>query len=81
MFPRLFEPGCIGGVNLKNRVIKAPQHTGLANPDGSVTGRMLRYYKEVAQGGVGDHLSLEPFMGDCGLGRARSFNRPQGAPA
>ena len=38
-------------VALKNRIIKAPQHTGLANPDGSITERMLRYYKEVAQGG------------------------------
>ncbi len=52
-FTKLFEPGRIGGIQLKNRVIKAPQHTGLANPDGSVTERMLRYYKDVASGGVG----------------------------
>jgi 2,4-dienoyl-CoA reductase-like NADH-dependent reductase (Old Yellow Enzyme family)/thioredoxin reductase len=51
-FPKLFEPGLTGNVRLKNRVIKAPQHTGLANPDGSVTDRMLRYYKDVALGGV-----------------------------
>ena len=38
-FPRLSEPGCIGNVRLKNRILKAPQHTGLANPDGSVTDR------------------------------------------
>ena len=50
-FPRLFEPGRIADVALKNRIIKAPQHTGLANPDGSITERLLRYYKEVAQGG------------------------------
>ncbi len=52
-FTKLFEPGRIGSIQLKNRVIKAPQHTGLANPDGSVTERMLRYYKDVASGGVG----------------------------
>jgi 2,4-dienoyl-CoA reductase-like NADH-dependent reductase (Old Yellow Enzyme family)/thioredoxin reductase len=51
-FPRLFAPGDIGGVALKNRIVKAPQHTGLANPDGSITERMLRYYKEVARGGA-----------------------------
>ncbi len=51
-FPKLFEPGRIGNLSLKNRVVKAPQHTGLANPDGSVTDRMLRYYREVASGGV-----------------------------
>jgi 2,4-dienoyl-CoA reductase-like NADH-dependent reductase (Old Yellow Enzyme family)/thioredoxin reductase len=52
IFPKLFEPGFIGSMMLKNRIIKAPQHTGLANPDGSVTDRMLRYYKDVAMGGV-----------------------------
>jgi NADH:flavin oxidoreductase / NADH oxidase family/Pyridine nucleotide-disulphide oxidoreductase len=52
MFPRLVEPGSIGNIRLKNRMIKAPQHTGLANPDGSVTDRMLRYYRDVASGGV-----------------------------
>jgi 2,4-dienoyl-CoA reductase-like NADH-dependent reductase (Old Yellow Enzyme family) len=51
-FRRLIEPGSIGNVQLKNRMIKAPQHTGLANPDGSITERMLRYYKDVASGGV-----------------------------
>lgn len=53
MFPKLCEPGFIGDVRLKNRMIKAPQHTGLSNPDGSVTDRMIRYYKDVAMGGAG----------------------------
>lgn len=52
-FPKLFKPGCIGNVRLKNRLIKSPQHTGLANPDGSITDRLLRHYKELASGGVG----------------------------
>ncbi len=51
-FTKLFEPGWIGNVRLKNRVIKAPQHTGLANPDGSITERLLRHYKELALGGA-----------------------------
>src|SRR4030042_3413178 len=51
-FSKLFEPGWIGNVRLKNRVVKAPPRPGLANPDGSVTDRMLRYYKDVASGGV-----------------------------
>ena len=53
LFPKLFEPSDLGGIKLKNRIIKAPQHMGLANPDGSVTERMLQYYKDVALGGVG----------------------------
>lgn len=52
LFPRLAEPGYIGNTKLKNRIIKAPQHTGLANPDGSVTERMLRHYRELARGGA-----------------------------
>ena len=53
LFPKLFESSSLGGIKLKNRIIKAPQHMGLANPDGSVTERMLRYYKNVALGGAG----------------------------
>ncbi|MFC1860828.1 FAD-dependent oxidoreductase [Chloroflexota bacterium] len=53
MFPKLFEPGRIGQMKVKNRIIKAPQHTCLAAPDGTVTERLIRYYKEVACGGAG----------------------------
>jgi 2,4-dienoyl-CoA reductase-like NADH-dependent reductase (Old Yellow Enzyme family)/thioredoxin reductase len=53
LFPKLFEPSTLGGIRLKNRIMKAPQHMGLANPDGSVTERMLQYYKNVALGGAG----------------------------
>ena len=52
LFPKLFESSSLGGIKLKNRIIKAPQHMGLANPDGSVTERMLQYYKNVALGGA-----------------------------
>ncbi len=77
-FPRLSEPGWIGNVRLKNRVLKAPQHTGLANPDGSITDRLLRYYKEVASGGVGMVIVEYAWVDDdasraspCQLGIAR----------
>jgi 2,4-dienoyl-CoA reductase-like NADH-dependent reductase (Old Yellow Enzyme family)/thioredoxin reductase len=53
LFPKLFESSDLGGIRLKNRIMKAPQHMGLANPDGSVTERMLQYYKSVALGGAG----------------------------
>ncbi len=53
LFPRLFETSVLGGMRLKNRIMKAPQHMGLANPDGSVTEGMLQYYKRVALGGAG----------------------------
>ncbi|MFH0915494.1 MAG: NAD(P)/FAD-dependent oxidoreductase [bacterium] len=82
-FPKLFEPGCVRTVRLKNRVIKAPQHTGLANPDGSITERMLRYYKEVALGGVGMVIVEYAWVDDdasraspCQLGIARMDHIP-----
>lgn len=52
-FPKLCAPGYLGNVRLKNRIMKAPQHTGLTNADGTVSDRMIKYYQEVAQGGVG----------------------------
>ncbi len=52
-FPKLFEPGSIGELWLKNRIIKAPIVTGFATRDGCVTDRMIRYYREVSRGGAG----------------------------
>jgi len=53
MFPRLFEKGKIGSLVLDNRIMKAPTFGCMANPDGSVTERLIRSYEEVARGGVG----------------------------
>ncbi|MFH1834443.1 MAG: FAD-dependent oxidoreductase, partial [bacterium] len=82
-FPRLFEPGYIGGIRLKNRVVKAPQHTGLANPDGSITERMLRYYRSVASGGAGMVIVEYAWIDDgasraspCQLGIAKMDHIP-----
>ena len=50
-FPKLFEPGRIGQLVLKNRVLKAPLLTNLGTRDGSVTERLIEHYKEMARGG------------------------------
>ena len=52
MFPKLFEPAQIGSLRLKNRIVKAPQTTGLSNKDGTVTERLVRHYTELADGGA-----------------------------
>jgi len=49
----LFEPGRIGGLVLKNRIVKSPQSTALANMDGTVTQRTVNHYKRLAEGGIG----------------------------
>jgi len=52
-FKKLFEPARIGKMELKNRIVMAPMHMGLASASGEVTQRMTEYYVERAKGGVG----------------------------
>jgi 2,4-dienoyl-CoA reductase-like NADH-dependent reductase (Old Yellow Enzyme family) len=76
-FTQLFECGRIGQIELKNRIIKAPQWSLLGARDGSVTERLIRYYKEIARGGTAliiveyafvDHKGSK--AGPCELGVA-----------
>ena len=53
MFQALFEPGSIGVMTLKNRVIMAPISSNLAAEDGTVSEELLFHYVERARGGVG----------------------------
>jgi 2,4-dienoyl-CoA reductase-like NADH-dependent reductase (Old Yellow Enzyme family)/thioredoxin reductase len=52
-FPKLFEPGRIGSLELKNRLVMPPMATNYASKDGSVTDRQIDYYEERAKGGAG----------------------------
>jgi len=53
LFSKLFEPGIIGNMELKNRVIYPPMATHLASDEGDVTDLLIDYYVARAQGGVG----------------------------
>lgn len=53
MFPHLFSPAKIGNLELKNRICKAPQSSGMNNKDGTVSERAIRYYRDQAAGGAG----------------------------
>jgi 2,4-dienoyl-CoA reductase-like NADH-dependent reductase (Old Yellow Enzyme family) len=52
-YPRLFSPGRIGTVGLKNRSIVAPMTRTSATVEGLVTSPMVDYYMEFARGGWG----------------------------
>ncbi len=52
-FAKLFEPGRIGTMGLKNRIIMAPLGHFSADAKGSPTSRTIDYYVERAKGGVG----------------------------
>jgi len=74
----LFSEIELGGMVLKNRIVMPPMLTGFAAEDGSVTDRMLAYYRERARGGAalitvestnievpsGDHYLRQLSIGD-----------------
>lgn len=51
--PRLFTPGRIGGVEIRNRVIMPAMTTRAADADGFVTEQTIAYFAARAAGGVG----------------------------
>ena len=53
LFPTLFSPAQIGNITFKNRIMKAPQSSGMNNMDGTVSERAIRYYRDQAAGGAG----------------------------
>lgn len=64
-FEKLFTPGKIGTMELKNRLIVPPMLTEYAAEDGSLTDRYIRYYEEKAKGGWGliicEDTSVDPY--------------------
>jgi 2,4-dienoyl-CoA reductase-like NADH-dependent reductase (Old Yellow Enzyme family) len=53
MYEKLFSPGKIGNVTVKNRLAMSPMGTGIANLDGTPTEDMIAFYEARAIGGVG----------------------------
>lgn len=51
-YEKLFQEGRIGPMVLKNRGVMMPMATDMADKDGIVTPRQIRYYQERAKGGV-----------------------------
>jgi len=72
-FKRLFEPGKIGTMELKNRVIAAPLEKSYANPDGSVTQQYIDYTTERAKGGVSLIIPESTYIDPRGRGRIRQL--------
>ncbi|MBI2908482.1 MAG: FAD-dependent oxidoreductase [Chloroflexi bacterium] len=52
-YPKLFEAGRIGTMELKNRLVMAPMGSHAWDAEGNITDRMIDYYVERAKGGVG----------------------------
>ncbi|RXZ54824.1 FAD-binding protein [Senegalimassilia faecalis] len=52
-YPKTFERGYIGNLEVENRAIRMPMGTELGNPDGSPSWASLKAYAEAADGGTG----------------------------
>ncbi len=50
---KAFQPGYIGSLEIKNRIVMAPMTTNLANPDGTPNDTYLTYLEERARGEAG----------------------------
>lgn len=53
IYKKLFEPGRIGTVDLRNRVVMTAMGTGLPTWNGEASEEMIRYYEDRAKGGCG----------------------------
>jgi len=49
----VFEPGEIGGLMIKNRLVRSATYEGMASEDAGVTGELVELYTTLAEGGVG----------------------------
>lgn len=49
----VFEPCSIGNLTLKNRIVRAATHEGMAHSDGMPTNELLQTYQKLAAGGAG----------------------------
>lgn len=74
---KLFSPGKIGNVNIKNRFIRSATYTRSATDDGYVTDQLIQYYTDLAKGGVGliitGIISIDQ-IGKASRGQACLFN-------
>jgi 2,4-dienoyl-CoA reductase-like NADH-dependent reductase (Old Yellow Enzyme family)/thioredoxin reductase len=63
---RLFQPGNIGRVEVRNRIVMPAMAAGYATEDGYVTDRLVAYYEARARGGVGLILTGGAYITDVG---------------
>jgi 2,4-dienoyl-CoA reductase-like NADH-dependent reductase (Old Yellow Enzyme family)/thioredoxin reductase len=73
MFPRLFAPGRIGKMRLKNRLVMPPMVRNYADAHGLVTKRYLDHIESIAKGGVGMMILEASFIEQAGRGFANQL--------
>ena len=73
MAKQIFEPAEVGGLRLKNRLVRSATWEGIAAPDGGIDETIYAIYDELARGGVG--LVITGFASVAGNDRRRERTR------
>lgn len=68
---KVFEPKEIGGLVIKNRLVRSATGEGMASEDGGVTDKLVGLYKALAEGGVGLIISGFAYVHASGKGVRR----------
>ncbi len=72
------QPGKIGNVSIKNRIVMAPMISNLANPDGSINDNYIAYLERRAMGGVGmiltEYVYIDSLYSRGSRNEAGSYN-------
>ena len=68
---RLFQPGSIGRVEVRNRIVMPAMGAGFATEDSFVTDRLITFYEARARGGVGLISAGGVYITDIGRSRLR----------
>ncbi len=68
-FPHLFQPGRVGTMEVKNRIIGSPMERNYCTAEGRVTQRYIDYLEARAKGGVGMMYTEATYVDPRGKGR------------
>ena len=68
-FPRLFTPGKIGSMDVRNRIIGSPMERNYCTAEGRVTQRYIDYLEARARGGAGLLYTEATYVDPRGKGR------------
>ena len=58
----LFDRTTINGMDLRNRLVRSATWEGMCNAEGRPTGRLINYYRNLAEGGIGLIISGYTFI-------------------
>lgn len=78
-YPKLFEKGRIGGLELKNRIVMTAMGCGFASSTGEASDEIIQYYADRARGGAGLIITeITRIDDETGIGMSCQLSVTQG---